>query len=1413
MKKIVLFVLMVVTVLAAGAASSRTKIYINPGHGGHDSNDRPTPLPTELGYTTSQQFYESDGTLDRGLTLDTLMRGMGFQTKMSRKTNTSADDLSLSTIAAQSNSYGGYFVSLHSNGANASANYVVAMYSGTRTTNSTERVSGSQAFAAECAKQSDINRLTDVTYSTPRAVNDYAFQGWSLGVLSSNTQVGYLVETWFHDYRPEALRMKSHVYNKFTAWQIARAYVNNPGGNTSVLKGCIIGDIRDLSKSCGYSSYTSRNRDSKMAVNGAKVELLNSSGTVVQTMTTDNWSNGVYGFFELAAGSYTVRVSKTGYKSQTATVTVSNNTSTLKRFDLTQGTDNGIGTSASSINFGSVTVGSTLSKTVTVTGAGLTAGITVQSNNGLYTVTPTSLPATGGTLTVKYAPTAAGNHSGTITLTSGTKTATVALDGTAKNPPLAFTEGWNMSETSGKKDSKWLSTYGKARNMDFGAGKLYVVNAEDGKIAVVNAQTGAYIKDLNMTGVSEGTLKVIDVKYFDGKVLACNLAAPTSDASKPLKVYIWDNDNAAPRVLLNTTDYDNKARVGDCLGVFGTLNDGYIYFAAGSQTEQNEVLRYRIKNGVCATTPDYIMPLSEQGNSVTLGLSPRVYPEAPACFWAIGQQRYPTFFNDGVVQYTHNSGALGGVIHGNAFKPFTYRGTTYGLSTTYQAGSTTLTGGHVVLTDGTNGWAMSEALGSYPSAGLGTTRNTSMSTSVATAVNGDQGVEMWVLVHNQGIAYYKTGVVPTYDLNDTIARVTVSADKIAMDNIECGMTGQATINVTGSNLKDDIKISVTGANANLFSVSPSTIARTTASGNVTVDYKPQALGTHSASLVISSTGVKDIIIPITATCVEEPTVKGNFQKLNNLWYYHIPSGSHANENLVVLSNATEQHGHAIPDPMLQQYLVSRGQVWFWNYTDQKTNGKATTANIGTDGRIVAPDGCYAIMFQNSVENETEGTGYAASNVIDFSNMGAYGTASATAFNGVADLTGLGYFKNITTLNMSRAQYASLSSHSALTCVNLAGNTKLTRVDLTGNDLVTLDITANAALQELVLAGNASFSKLVSGTNANMQIIDLSGTAYDNALQSDVVAKFGNLRVLHAAGTLVSDIDVTRLAKLQSLDLHNDAAGTARVHVLDLSNNTALRNLHLSNLHLAALNINSSTLGQSFVSFGGKAEASAVDVAGNSRCGKANFVTWNTIEGGKTKYHAMCYLPIAGDDVNLLDTQKGWFDVTNNGKLETVNLTSTMADDGFSADKVALWHLATASHATTGSTLQVLDGDQLKETGITGTVVVLKCYDSDTAISDVPTDAPIAVAYDYTIASGRTATFYLDIKQYTHVESFLPGDVNEDGVVDVIDVSAVVNKLLGYEPVPFNTKAADMNADGRYDILDINSIISKILAGE
>lgn len=90
------------------------------------------------------------------------------------------------------------------------------------------------------------------------------------------------------------------------------------------------------------------------------------------------------------------------------------------------------------MNFGSVIYGATSVKTTTVTAALLTSPITVaapanfevSADGNAYAATAT-LPVDGGTLYVRYNPTAAGSHSGIITLTSDALTAEIAVSGNA----------------------------------------------------------------------------------------------------------------------------------------------------------------------------------------------------------------------------------------------------------------------------------------------------------------------------------------------------------------------------------------------------------------------------------------------------------------------------------------------------------------------------------------------------------------------------------------------------------------------------------------------------------------------------------------------------------------------------------------------------------------------------------------------------------------------------------------------------------------------------------------------------------------------------------------------------------------------------------------------------------------------
>ncbi|MBR5727662.1 MAG: M6 family metalloprotease domain-containing protein [Muribaculaceae bacterium] len=98
----------------------------------------------------------------------------------------------------------------------------------------------------------------------------------------------------------------------------------------------------------------------------------------------------------------------------------------------------------------------------------------------------------------------------------------------------------------------------------------------------------------------------------------------------------------------------------------------------------------------------------------------------------------------------------------------------------------------------------------------------------------------------------------------------------------------------------------------------------------------------------------------------------------------------------------------------------------------------------------------------------------------------------------------------------------------------------------------------------------------------------------------------------------------------------------------------------------------------------------------------------------------------------------------------------------------------------------------------------------TATLSLQLDMTASTYYRITMAGGSTSqpcyvddvTFY-----YTDVFPSLVGDVNGDGTVDVSDVNAVINMILGKDTLD---SIADLNNDGQVDVTDVNIIINIIL---
>ncbi len=291
---LILVIFLLINVLNAQNLDS-ARIYINPGHGGHDSDDR---------FIAETGFWESEGNLTKGLKLRDILLNHNALVEMSRTLNRSADDLPLSQIVnLANNSFGGvgaeFFHSIHSNGFLGTANYTVMLYR--------EAVSNPNAISMCNIMGQDI--YEDHRTSTNYVRGDLSFLGYSLGVLNGLNMPGILSEGSFHDYIPESWRLQNLDYRKHESWSIARSFFEYFAVGTFQY-GTIAGLVRDSQRSAGWNNVVSSGaNDGNLPINNISVTL--TPGNLIYN--GGSFNNGFFIFDSLMPGNYDLHFDAPGY--------------------------------------------------------------------------------------------------------------------------------------------------------------------------------------------------------------------------------------------------------------------------------------------------------------------------------------------------------------------------------------------------------------------------------------------------------------------------------------------------------------------------------------------------------------------------------------------------------------------------------------------------------------------------------------------------------------------------------------------------------------------------------------------------------------------------------------------------------------------------------------------------------------------------------------------------------------------------------------------------------------------------------------------------------------------------------------------------------------------------------------------
>lgn len=316
MKKQISLALMACAGLLSASADNGLKVYINPGHGGHDADDRNVVIePYQQG--DPEGYWESNSNLVKGLALRDILLEKGYKVEMSRITNTSDDDLGLTTIGNLANaSQADVFFSIHSNatGTTSRRNFPLMLFRGY---DNEPQIEGSKELSTILNKHLLENEITYWTSSALNVRGDWSFySSWGtqgLGVLRKLTITGMLSEGSFHDYIPETYRLMNDDFCWLEAYHFRRAideYLKQPGEEV----GHIFGRLND-SRSPRPGSYKMFGDDNLATIQGATVELYNSDNQLVDTYTTETkHTNGVYCFKNLTPGTYTIKtISETHY--------------------------------------------------------------------------------------------------------------------------------------------------------------------------------------------------------------------------------------------------------------------------------------------------------------------------------------------------------------------------------------------------------------------------------------------------------------------------------------------------------------------------------------------------------------------------------------------------------------------------------------------------------------------------------------------------------------------------------------------------------------------------------------------------------------------------------------------------------------------------------------------------------------------------------------------------------------------------------------------------------------------------------------------------------------------------------------------------------------------------------------------
>lgn len=495
-------------------------------------------------------------------------------------------------------------------------------------------------------------------------------------------------------------------------------------------------------------------------------------------------------------------------------------------------------------DFGTVEIGEKPTQTFSVTGTNLTGEMTLSSDNSYFKVTPKTLPASGGTVTVTYEPNAIGSHNAILTISGGDTPGpqTVDLSGTAVNPaPPSIT----VDETP--------INFGTVTLGDNPATKTIIVKGtnltEDLNLSISGVSGSMFTAQpyrISPADAKAGKPVVVTYKPTAAGTHTATLHITGGGAENgPIDISL-SGKCVKPSITITPSTYDfETVNLGDSKPMTFTITGNNL------RDRISMVTQMETTGGEYTVTPT---DLPATGGTVTVTYKPIDEGSSSAVFtFGSGNESAKITVSGKCVIPPTITGVpssldFGTVIKGKtSSKTFTVKG--YNLTS-----NLTLSSNRPYFT---------------------------VSPSTITPVEAAAGKKVTVTYeptaggnHSATLTINGGGADPkTVSLTGKCAAITANPSSYAFETVNLGDSKPMTFTITGTNLSERISmVSVLETEGGEYSITPQSLPAS--GGTVTITYKPLNTGSSSAVFTLASGDVY-AKITVSGKCVTPPAITVN----------------------------------------------------------------------------------------------------------------------------------------------------------------------------------------------------------------------------------------------------------------------------------------------------------------------------------------------------------------------------------------------------------------------------------------------------------------------------------------------------------------------------------------------------------